>query len=92
MESEDGSPPGAILGPVILGPNAVSSTVLGLVAWWLGTHNNLVTVRDLVTRNFKAEEIFVAWSKHREACQLQAGEAVQAPTKHKTETKLAEEL
>ena len=60
MESENGSLPGAIKEPVVLAPNVISSTVLGLVAWWLGSHSNLVTVRDLVVRNFKGDDIFAA--------------------------------
>ena len=92
MPNDDGYPPGAIQQPVLLGPTVISSTVLGLVAWWLGSHTNLVEVRDLVVRNFKPDDIFVAWCKLREACQQAASQPVQAPPKHRAETKLAEEL
>ena len=70
IEVEDGSPPGAIKEPVMVAPNVISSSVLGLVAWWLGSHSNLVIVRDLVARNFKGNDIFAAWSKLREVIQL----------------------
>jgi hypothetical protein len=92
MSTENGPPPGTIQEPVLLAPNVISSSVLGLVAWWLGSHTNLVTVKDLVVRNFKGDDIFAAWSKLREACQQAAGQPVQAPTKHRAEVKLAEEL
>jgi hypothetical protein len=56
------------------------------------SHTNLVTVRDLVARSFKSDDIFSAWSKLREACQLAADHPVVAPPKHRAELKLAEEL
>ena len=49
-------------------------------------------MRELVVRHFKSEDIFAAWAKLREACQLAAGQNVQVPTKHRSEVKLAEEL
>ena len=76
---------------MLVAPNVISSKVLGLVSWWLGSHSNLVTVRDLVVRNCKAD-IFTAWCKFKEACQQAAGQPVQAPTRHRTEVKLAEEF
>ena len=75
-----------------MAPNVISSTVLGLVSWWLGSQTSPVAVRDLVVRNFKADDIFTAWCKLRESCQLAAGVAVDAPIRHRTEVKLAEEL
>ena len=49
-------------------------------------------MRELVVCHFKHEDIFAAWAKLREACQLAAGQPVQVPTKHRSEAKLAEEL
>ena len=92
MAGENGPPPGAIQQPTIVAPNVISSTVLGLVSWWLGSQTSPVAVRDLVVRNFKADDIFTAWCKLRESCQLAAGVAVDAPIRHRTEVKLAEEL
>ena len=92
MSSEDGYPPGSIQQPILLGSNVISSTVLGLVSWWLGSHSNIVTVRELVVRNFKPDDIFIAWAKLREAGQVAAGEPVLLPIKHRAEVKLAEEL
>ena len=85
-------PPGALVPPSLVAPRVISSTVLGLVSWWLGSHNNLEAVRDLVVRNFKADDIFTAWCKLRESCQLEAGQPVHAPPRHRTDVKLAEEL
>ena len=45
-----------------------------------------------MVRNFKGDDIFAAWCKLREACQQVPGQQVQAPTKHRAEVKLAEEL
>ena len=58
----------------------------------MGSHINHVTVRDLVARSFKADDIYSAWFKLKEVCQVAAGQPVTAPTKHRTESKLAEEL
>ena len=63
-----------------------------MIAWWHGSHGDLESVKDLVVRNFRADDIFAAWTKLREACQQAVGEPVQAPTRHRTEGKLAEEL
>ena len=92
MITENGSPPGAILGPELIGNKVISSTVLGVVSWWLGAHVNLVTVRDLVVRSFKSDDIFTAWAKLREAHQLASGQDVVPPTRHRSETKLSEEF
>ena len=92
MLSENGSREGAFLEPKLVGPNVISSSVLGLTAWWLGSNTDLLLVRDLVVRNFKAEEIYCAWSKLREALMQSKGEAFQAPTKHRSDVKLAEEM
>ena len=45
-----------------------------------------------MVRNFKVDDIFAAWSKLREACQLAASQPLQPPPKHRAEVKLAEEL
>ena len=92
MTSENGPLPGAIQQPVLLTEGAISSTVLGVTAWWIGSHTNPVTVRDLIARWFKYEDIFSAWAKLREACQLAAGQPVTAQTKQRSEVKLTEEL
>ena len=93
MESENNGPPlGAIQGPTLLAPGVISSSVLGLVAWWIGCHTNLTTVKDLVVRNFKGDDIFSAWCKLREATQQAAGQPLQVPPRHRSEAKLAEEL
>ena len=85
MLSENGSQGGAIEERKLFG----SSSVLGMTAWWIGSHTDLVIVRDLVARNFKAEDIFCAWSKLRERICESKGDAFQAPTKDRSETKLA---
>ena len=72
----------------MVAPNVISSSVLGLVAWWLGSHSNLVMVRDLVARNFKGDDIFAAWSKLREVIQLAEGQAVHPPIRHKAEIRV----
>ena len=92
VEKEGGPPPGVIQEPKLVAPNVISSTVLGLVAWWLGSHGNHSEVRDLVIRNFKGDDIFNAWCKLRETCQEAAGQPIQPPPRHRTEAKLAEEL
>ena len=92
LPSDNGPPPGAIQQPTMVTPTVISSTVLDLVSWWLGSKGNQVAVRELVVCHFKSEDIFAAWAKLREACQLAAGQNVQVPTKHRSEVKLAEEL
>ena len=66
--------------------------VLGLVSWWLGSGGTPTAVRDFVARKFKADDVFTAWCKFKECEQLAAGLPVQAPPRHRAETKLAEEL
>ena len=92
MSSENGPLPGAIKPPVLVTDGTISSTVLGVTAWWIGLHTNPMTVRDLIARWFKSDDIFSAWAKLREACQLAAGQPITARTKHRSEVKLAEEL
>ena len=78
--------------PVILGPKLISSPLLSLISWWIGKHTNLATVRDLVVRSFKSDDMYVAWSKLREVVQQAADQVIQPPPKHRAETKLAEEI
>ena len=92
LETHNGPPPGAILEPKLVAPNVISSTVLGLVAWWIGHHTNLAVVKDLVVRNFKGDDVFAAWCKLRETCQQAAGQPLQPPPRHRADAKLAEEL
>ena len=58
MSTENGLPPGAMQQPVLLGPDIISCPVVSMVSWWLGSHGNVTTVRDLVVRNFRSEDIF----------------------------------
>ena len=85
-------PPGAMQQPVLLGPDIISSPVVSMVSWWLGAHSDVTTVVNLVVRNFRADDIFSAWSRLREMCQLAAQQPVQPPIRHRAEVKLAEEF
>ena len=78
--------------PVILGPKLISSPLLSLISWWIGKHTNVTTVRDLVVRSFKSDDVYVAWSKLREFVQQAADQVIQPPPKHLAETKLPEVL
>ena len=94
MTTENGRPPGVMQQPVLLGPDIISSPVLSMVSWWIGSHGDLSAVKDLVIRNFRSDDVFSAWSKLRECHQKASGSAVpvQAPTRHRSEVKLAEEF
>ena len=92
MSAQNGPPPGALVKPILVAPKVISSTVLGMVSWWLGSHGDLIPVKDLVVRSFKADDVYSAWCKLREASQLAAGNPVLPPPRHRTDAKLAEEL
>ena len=51
-----------------------------------------MTVQDLVVRRFKLDDIFSAWAKLREACQVAAGQPVTVPIRHRSDVKLVEEF
>ena len=85
MFSENVPPTRGHTQPVMVSQSVISSTVLGVTSWWMGSNTNH-------SRSFKADDIFSAWCKLKEVCQVAAGQPVTAPTKHRTESKLAEEL
>ena len=78
--------------PDLVAPKVISSTVLGLISWWLGSHTNLGSVSDMAIGKFKVEDLYSAWCALREAVQIAKGETYVVPTKHRSEKKLAEEL
>ena len=86
MESKNGSPSaGAIQTSFLIQQNVISSTVLGLAAYWSGSKGNVTEVGDLLVQKFKSEDVYSALSKLRVARQLVTGETVRLPTGHRSD-------